>query len=116
MGAANPLRARRRTPLRRATLLRALEVYRQRFGLPDGRVPATFEIVTLTGWAPHASQPQPLSPAPQRCDWRTRWEPPSNPPATPQSRILAAAEAPCRRPQSRSRSMAFNGSSAGGIA
>ena len=62
MGAANPLRARRRTPLRRATLRRAVEIYRQRFGLPDGRVPATFEILTLTGWAPHESQQKPLQP------------------------------------------------------
>ncbi len=62
MGAANALSARRRTPLRRATLMRALEIYRQRFGLPDGRVPATFEIVTLTGWAPHESQQQALQP------------------------------------------------------
>jgi len=62
MGAANPLRARRRTPLRRATLARALEIYRQRYGLPDGRVPATFEILTLTGWAPHESQQKPLQP------------------------------------------------------
>jgi len=62
MGAANALSARRRTPLRRATLMRALEIYRQRFALPDGRVSATFEIVTATGWAPHASQQQPLQP------------------------------------------------------
>jgi NADH dehydrogenase [ubiquinone] 1 alpha subcomplex assembly factor 5 len=62
MGAANPLRARRRIPLRRATLQRAVEIYRQRFGLPDGRVPATFEILTLTGWAPHEGQQKPLQP------------------------------------------------------
>jgi hypothetical protein len=62
MGATNVLRARRRTPLRRATLLRALEIYQERFGLADGRVPATFEILTLTAWAPHASQQQPLQP------------------------------------------------------
>jgi SAM-dependent methyltransferase len=62
MGAGNALTARRRAPLRRATLARAVAVYRERFGLPDGRVPATFEIVTLTGWAPHASQQQPLQP------------------------------------------------------
>jgi SAM-dependent methyltransferase len=62
MGAANALSARRRTKLRRATLMRALEIYRQRFALPDGRVSATFEIVTATGWAPHASQQQPLQP------------------------------------------------------
>jgi SAM-dependent methyltransferase len=62
MGAANALSARRRAPLRRATLMRSLALYQERFGLPNGRVPATFEIVTLTAWAPHASQQQPLQP------------------------------------------------------
>jgi NADH dehydrogenase [ubiquinone] 1 alpha subcomplex assembly factor 5 len=62
MGAGNVLLARRRTPLRRATLARAVEVYRSRFGLDNGRIPATFEIVTLTGWAPHDSQQKPLAP------------------------------------------------------
>jgi NADH dehydrogenase [ubiquinone] 1 alpha subcomplex assembly factor 5 len=62
MGASNVLRARRRRPLRRATLLRAVEHYADRFGLSNGRVPATFEVVTLTGWAPHESQQQPLRP------------------------------------------------------
>ena len=62
MGAANALRARRRTPLRRATLMRALEIYRSASACPNGRVPATFEIITLTGWAPHESQQQPLQP------------------------------------------------------
>jgi SAM-dependent methyltransferase len=61
-GASNVLRARRRRLLRRATLLRAVEHYADRFGLPNGRIPATFEVVTLTGWAPHESQPQPLRP------------------------------------------------------
>jgi SAM-dependent methyltransferase len=62
MGASNALAERSRRPLRRATLARAIQVYRERFGLPDGRAPATFEIVTLTGWAPHPSQPKPLRP------------------------------------------------------
>lgn len=62
MGATNILLARRRTPLRRATLARALEVYTERFGLPGGRIPATFELITLTGWSPHESQPKPLRP------------------------------------------------------
>jgi SAM-dependent methyltransferase len=62
MGATNVLRARRRAPLRRATLLRAVEIYRERFGLADGRIPATFEILTLTAWAAHASQQRPLQP------------------------------------------------------
>jgi NADH dehydrogenase [ubiquinone] 1 alpha subcomplex assembly factor 5 len=66
MGAASALRARPRRPLRRRTLLRALALYQERFGLPDGRVPATFEIITLTGWAPHASQQQPLQPGTAR--------------------------------------------------
>ncbi len=62
MGAANTMLARRRTPLRRATLARACEIYQQRFGHPDGRIPATFEILTMTGWAPHESQQEPLAP------------------------------------------------------
>jgi hypothetical protein len=62
MAATNALTARRKVPLRRATLVRATEVYTERFALAKGRVPATFEIVTLTGWAPHESQQQPLRP------------------------------------------------------
>ena len=62
MGEANALAARRKAPLRRATLMRALEIYRQEFALPDGRIPATFEIIYLTGWAPSETQPKPLRP------------------------------------------------------
>jgi hypothetical protein len=54
MGETNALTKRRRTPLRRATLARAVLLYAERFGLPDGRIPATFEILFLTGWAPEA--------------------------------------------------------------
>ncbi len=62
MGATNPLVERRRTPLRRATLMRMAETYAARFADPDGRVRASFDIVWLSGWAPHPSQPQPLRP------------------------------------------------------
>jgi SAM-dependent methyltransferase len=62
MGATNVLIDRRRTPLRRATLMRMAEIYAERFGDDDGRLPATFEIVWLSGWAPHPSQQQPLKP------------------------------------------------------
>jgi SAM-dependent methyltransferase len=62
MGATNALVARRRTPLRRATLLRMAEIYGSRFADADGRVRATFEIVWLSGWAPHPDQQQPLRP------------------------------------------------------
>jgi len=62
MGAGNVLKARDMRPLRRATLMRASEIYAQRYGLPGGRIKATFEIVTLTGWSPHDSQQKPLRP------------------------------------------------------
>ena len=62
MGATNILAERRRTPLKRATLHRALEIYANRFADADGRLRATFEIVWLTGWAPHESQQKPLKP------------------------------------------------------
>jgi SAM-dependent methyltransferase len=62
MGETNILTARRRQPMRRATLMRACEIYSQHFGTPDGRVRATFEIVFLTGWAPGPDQPKPLRP------------------------------------------------------
>ena len=62
MGATNVLNARRRQPLRRSTLIRACEIYIERHALPNGRIPATFEIITLTGWAPHESQQKPLRP------------------------------------------------------
>ena len=66
MGATNMLHARRRTPLRRATLMRMAEIYAERFSDNDGRVRATFEIIWLSGWAPHPSQQQPLKPGTAR--------------------------------------------------
>jgi NADH dehydrogenase [ubiquinone] 1 alpha subcomplex assembly factor 5 len=62
MGASNMLTERRRVPVTRGLLRRACEIYSDRFGLADGRVPATFEIITLTAWVPHDSQPKPLQP------------------------------------------------------
>jgi SAM-dependent methyltransferase len=62
MGATNVLTERRRTPLRRATLLRMAQIYQERFADPDGRIRATFDIVWLSGWAPHESQQKPLKP------------------------------------------------------
>jgi SAM-dependent methyltransferase len=62
MGETNVLTDRPRRPLSRAVLARMCDIYIERFARPDGRIPATFEIVSLAGWAPHASQPQPLKP------------------------------------------------------
>lgn len=62
MGATNILAERRRTPLKRATLRRLAGIYAERFADADGRLRATFEIVWLSGWAPHESQQKPLKP------------------------------------------------------
>ena len=62
MGATNALAERRRTPLKRATLARMADIYGARFADPDGRLRASFDIVWLSGWAPHESQQQPLKP------------------------------------------------------
>jgi SAM-dependent methyltransferase len=62
MGATNALADRRRTPLRRTTLHRAAEIYARDFADVDGRVRATFDIVWVSGWAPHPNQQQPLKP------------------------------------------------------
>ena len=62
LGGGNVLLARTRTPLPRKTLERAESLYRERHGLPDGRVGATFEIVYLSGWGPDPSQQKPLEP------------------------------------------------------
>lgn len=54
MGETNVLAERHPRPLTRTLLARACEIYVERFGAADGRVPATFEILTLTGWTPAA--------------------------------------------------------------
>jgi SAM-dependent methyltransferase len=62
MGSTNILVERRRTPTRRATMLRMAQIYRERFADADGRIRATFDVIWLSGWAPHESQQKPLKP------------------------------------------------------
>jgi SAM-dependent methyltransferase len=62
MGATNILFERRRKPARRTTMLRMAQIYAERFADPDGRIRATFDVIWLSGWAPHESQPKPLKP------------------------------------------------------
>jgi SAM-dependent methyltransferase len=62
MGATNILLERRRTPTRRATMLRMAQIYGERFADPDRRIRATFDVIWLSGWAPHDSQQKPLRP------------------------------------------------------
>ena len=65
MGETNALTARLKTPSTRRFFTRAAALYDQHFG-ENGELPASFEIITLTGWAPSANQPQPLRPGTAR--------------------------------------------------
>lgn len=62
MGETNSMADRSRKMTRQALITRACEIYINEFGEDDGRVPATFEMIFLTGWSPDVSQPQPLRP------------------------------------------------------
>lgn len=62
MGESNALAARIRMPTRRGVLHRAAQIYHDTYRLADGTIPSTFEIICLTGWAPHDGQQKPLRP------------------------------------------------------
>lgn len=62
MGEGNAMDQRQRTPTRRKIFAQAMTRYAETFGMDDGRIPATFEIATLTAWSPSETQQQPLRP------------------------------------------------------
>jgi NADH dehydrogenase [ubiquinone] 1 alpha subcomplex assembly factor 5 len=62
MGESNALLTRHRAPMTRRIMMATAEVYHDLFARPDGRIPASFDIVFLMGWSPHESQQQPLKP------------------------------------------------------
>ena len=62
MGEGNALEQRLRRPTRRAVFSQMAQIYQASFADSDGRIPATFETICLTGWAPDASQQTPLRP------------------------------------------------------
>ncbi|MHC0052069.1 methyltransferase domain-containing protein [Actibacterium sp. D379-3] len=62
MGEVNALAQRHRAPPPRALFAEAARRYAEAHSRPDGRIPATFETIFLTGWAPHDSQQKPLRP------------------------------------------------------
>jgi malonyl-ACP O-methyltransferase BioC len=62
MGETNAVAERRKGLTRRATLLHALARYQDLFADGEGRVPVTFQVLTMTAWKPHPSQQQPLKP------------------------------------------------------
>ncbi|WP_424985781.1 SAM-dependent methyltransferase [Microbulbifer sp. S227A] len=66
MGEANALAGRLRRPTARGLFALAQALYRDEFGTDDGYLPATFELICLTGWSPDDSQPQPLRPGSAR--------------------------------------------------
>lgn len=62
MAETNAVIERRKVPTRRATFLRAAEIYAAHFSDPRGRLTATFQVITMTAWVPHTSQPRPARP------------------------------------------------------
>lgn len=62
LGATNPLLGRDTRLLTPRHLMRAAQIYAERFSDPDGRVRASLEILWLSGWVPHESQQKPLRP------------------------------------------------------
>ncbi|MBU6475838.1 MAG: SAM-dependent methyltransferase, partial [Alphaproteobacteria bacterium] len=62
MGASNATHNRLTRPTRRGVLLKAAEIYHEKFAGADGTVPATFHVIYAIGWAPDESQPKPLRP------------------------------------------------------
>ena len=68
MGESNALTDRRRRFTRRSTLYAAAKAYEERFADAEGRIRASFEILYLTAWAPHDSQPRPATRGSGRVD------------------------------------------------
>jgi NADH dehydrogenase [ubiquinone] 1 alpha subcomplex assembly factor 5 len=60
MGESNALFKRSSIPLSRSLLEHTFQLYQKRYGLLDGRIVATFDVISLTGWKPHPSQQKPL--------------------------------------------------------
>jgi len=59
MGESNALLHSRKGLMPCSLLMGMADIYLRQCMDKDGRIPATFELVTLTAWKPHASQQQP---------------------------------------------------------
>ncbi|MBV1704261.1 MAG: methyltransferase domain-containing protein [Hyphomicrobiales bacterium] len=79
MGATNSLLARSRKPVGRAFFARAQTVYAEAFADADGRLPATLDLIWLSGWAPDPSQPKPLKPGAATMRLEDALKPPGEP-------------------------------------
>jgi NADH dehydrogenase [ubiquinone] 1 alpha subcomplex assembly factor 5 len=60
LGETNALMSRLKSFTGRRVIMRAAELYIDRFADPDGRVPASFQVIYLAGWSPHESQQKPV--------------------------------------------------------
>ena len=90
MGETNAVAARNPAPPKRALWPKAARLYAERFAEADGRIPATFQIIHLAGWAPHESQAKPLRPgsaAARLADALGSEELPAGEPSTPPRRL-----------------------------
>ncbi|KAE9630895.1 methyltransferase domain-containing protein [Parasedimentitalea maritima] len=66
MAETNALAHRQKHPSSRLLFDMADHLYRQHFANDQGRLPATFEMVCLTGWSPSETQQKPLRPGSAR--------------------------------------------------
>ncbi|MCB1784160.1 MAG: methyltransferase domain-containing protein [Alphaproteobacteria bacterium] len=62
MGENNTIQARDKTPPGKTFFMDTAVRYHNEHQEPDQRIPASFEIIFMIGWAPHASQQKPLPP------------------------------------------------------
>ncbi len=62
MGEANALVSRSKQFTSKKLFQRAEQIYNQQFANQDGKIIATFELITITGWVPDESQQKPLRP------------------------------------------------------
>jgi len=62
MGETNAVTERRLNFTRKETLMHAMSLYQDRYGDAEGRIPATFHVLYLSGWAPARTQQQPMKP------------------------------------------------------
>ncbi len=66
LGLSNSLTERHRSLVTPGLLAMVCAHYDQTYADPDDRVRATFQMIYLTGWSPHESQPKPLRPGSAR--------------------------------------------------
>ena len=62
MAESNAVLTRPKAFTSKAVMLRAAEIYSENYGADDGRVPATFQVIYMTGWRSHESQQKPMKP------------------------------------------------------